>query len=666
MGITATGLSSGLDVNSIVAQLVQADIQPKQQRFDRSEAIYQAQLSGYSTVKGALAAFQSAALKASSASEYLGKSATSSASDEVAVTVENDAVVGDYRLEVTQLAEEMSLASGVFASRTSEIGTGTLTITLGTTTFNSESDSYSFVADGEATPTSVSITSNNNSLAGIRDAINAAGAGTIASIINDGSGYRLVLRSESTGAANSIAISVADTSDSSNTDAAGLSRLSFDSNSRNLTQTNSAQDALLTINGLSISSATNTLSTAVEGVSLNLKGKTTSAVNISVGRDTVKAKAAVVGLVDGYNQLVDSLAPLTSYNASTGTGGLLTGDSTLRTIVTSLKSKLNASIQGVSVNYATFAELGITTNVKTGKLSIDSVKLDKVIKEDVPGLARAVASYGEVNGANLEFVSAGVGTKQGTYKVASTTASTAGIYTASSAITDFTYQGGNNATFSVAVDGGSVQNVTLSSNFSNSTENVRQEIQNQLTGVTVTVDSENKLVFTSNTTGASSSVVVSNLNADATGLGITSTAGVVGTSTISYTINGQEATLKDGLLTGKVGSQVDGLVLKLLEGASGDIGTVEVTKGLASPISELISAILLEDGLLDARTDGLQTTVNDINAQRQKLVSRSSNLEQRYFDQFNNLEQIIAGMNTTQTFLTQALSQFVDPLSFKK
>jgi flagellar hook-associated protein 2 len=150
------------------------------------------------------------------------------------------------------------------------------------------------------------------------------------------------------------------------------------------------------------------------------------------------------------------------------------------------------------------------------------------------------------------------------------------------------------------------------------------------------------------------------------GLGLAVGAGTSGTTTVDYTINGSSVTANDNVITGAVGSAAEGLSLKILGNAAGNLGSVGFTLGIANPLNDLITQLLADDGLLDARLDGLNSSVADIANQRESLAQRADALEKRYRNQFNGLETLISQLNTTQSFLTTALSQFVDPLSFKK
>ena len=669
MPITATGIGSGLDVESLVSQLVLSDVQPVENRLNTKEATYLAQLTAYGSVKSALAKFQTAAASASAASQYTGKLASTSSSDAVTATAEPSAAVADYAVDVVSLATAQSLASGAFSATTETLGTGTLTISLGTVTYDSVAGSVTgFTQKSGTSAVSVVIDSSNNTLTGVRDALNAASAGLNASVVNDGSGYRLVIQSNTTGAENAISISVDDTGDSNSTDNAGLSQLAFNESAANILQTGSGADAAIKINGLDVTSPSNTVSGAVEGVSFMLKKITSSAATVAITKDTAKATAGMNGLINGFNQLNAELNSLTAYNAAASRSSVLTGDATLRNLASNVRASLNAAVANSGGQYSTLAELGITTNVIDGSLSLNNTKFAAILENDATDVAKVLAAFGTPSNANVEFVSAGSATEVGTYAVASTTTTTSGGLTAGSAISVTSYNGGgNNAVFSVSVDGAAAVQVTLSNNDSTTAE-VLNRINTALASAGVTASLTNDiLTFTSDSTGTASTVEITAADANAiAGLGIAVGVGTAGTSTTSYTINGEAVTTADGVITGAVGTAVEGLSLKILGNATGDLGTVSFAQGLASPLNTLITGLLADDGLVDARLDGLNSSIKDITSQRETLQLRSESLEKRYRNQFNGLETLISQLNTTQSFLTTALSQFVKPLAFKK
>lgn len=681
MPITATGIGSGLDVESIVSQLVLADIQPSEQRLNRNEAKYQSQLSAYGFVKGSLSSLQTAVSSAGSAAQYVGKQAKSSQPSIISVTATSQAEVGEYVVETTALATAQSLASIAFSTTTDEVGLGSLSISLGTTDYDSATDVYaSFTPKTDTTSVSITIDSSNNTLSGVRDAINAADVDVTAAIINDGVGYRLVLRGVETGAENSISISVVDTGDSNNADAEGLSRLAFDSGSTNLVQTQSASDAQMTINGLGVTSSSNMVNGAVEGVSFTLKEVTSNPVTITISKDVAKAKAAVKELVNGYNEFVKSLNQVTRYDPDTATRSVLTGDSTLRGLARTVRASLDAAVENSGGSYSRLSELGISTNVLDGTLTLDDTKIDSILASDATDVAKVLAAFATPTNTNVRFVSSTSATEVGSYAVVgSESGATAGTWTAGSAVTVFTYNGGgNDANFDVTVDGAETISVNVNGRHEAAgpaldEASLIDEIQLQLDTLTTTSATvaviNGVITFTSGSTGAASTITVSNPTGDTSnsGLGIDSGTSTFGDPPVtSYTLNGDAVTESNGLITGLAGTAVEGLTLQILGNASGDLGTVSFKLGLANPLNALITDLLAEDGLLDARLDGIAASITDLTKQRDNLELRASTLENRYRNQFNGLETLISQLNTTQSFLTTALSQFVEPLSFRK
>lgn len=673
MPLTATGIGSGLDVEALVSQLVLADVGPAEQRINTAEAQYQAEISAYGLVKSALSTFQNAANTASIASQYRANLTTTSSADTLSAVASEEAVEGSYEIEITSLAASQSLASKSYNATTDQVGTGTLTILIGTSTYNSTTDSVdAFSQKSGIAAVDVVIDSGNSTLAGVRDAINASSADVVASIVNDGTGYRLVLQSDSTGLQNAFNITVADSGDGNNTDDAGLSALAFDSSATNLELSKSAGDASFSINGLTVTSASNTVENAVEGLTFSLKKETTSPETIKVSQDQARAKDTLVSFVDQFNELTTSLNTLTNYDAESSQASLLTGDSTLRRLVSSLRNLMNTSISGGLYN--SLAELGVSTNVSDGTLSIDDSRLQSILDEDPSEIARVVAAFGAPSSSNVEFVAASSSTQEGTFSVTSTSTSSSGSWTAASAVTDLSYQGGggaNAAVFEVLVDGTESATITIDRNLDDGTGNLDtalliSEIDTQLaaqlttTSATATIVNDT-ITITSSSSGASSSISVSGTDADNSGLGIDSGTATQGSTTYSYSINGQSASESEGVITGAAGTEVEGLQLRILGNASGDLGNVTFTRGIASQIDSFVDELLKSEGLIEARIDGLNSSIEDLGNQRIALELRADALDSRYRNQFNGLETLISQLNTTQTFLSQALSGFVEP-----
>ena len=295
--VSSQGIGSNLNLASLVTQLMQVERIPLDRLIAQNTSI-DAKISALGTIKSSLSTFQAAMDGLTSGSTFQANSAVSSDASIVKATGTSGAVAGNYLItELTQLAQSQKLVATGQVDATAAIGAGTsttLTIDLGTTV------GASFTSNG-APSFDVVIDSSNNTLEGIRDAINAADGGVSATIVNDGNATnpnRLVLSSAITGEDQSMQIVVAG-------DATLAGLLNHDpAGTQNLTETSVAQDASFKIDGILVSKSSNTVTDVIEGVTLDLTGFTAgSTVTVSVAQDTGKAKEAVKAFVDAYNDL---------------------------------------------------------------------------------------------------------------------------------------------------------------------------------------------------------------------------------------------------------------------------------------------------------------------------------------------------------------------------
>jgi flagellar hook-associated protein 2 len=378
---------------------------------------YNTKLSAYSTLKSGLSTFQTAVDKLATAAKFNAQSVTASDSTTISATADGTAVNGNYNVTVSQLATSQKLASAAYSSTTDTVGTGKLTISFGTYTAAAGSTPASFTANSSKTDIVVDITSSNNTLAGIRDAINAKNASVTASIVNDGSGNRLVVTSKDTGEVNSLKISATD-DDGNNTDASGLSALAYDplASSNNMTQMMAAKNALLNVDGMSISKPTNTISDVIQGVTLTLKGVTSTSNALSVATDTDTIQSSVQSFVDAYNSLNTSMRSLTKFvSAGSSSNGVLLGDSTVRNMMVKLKSMLSAS-SPTATTYKTLSDIGVSMGTD-GSLSLDSTKLQKAITTNVSDVAKLFSPSATTTDPQVSYISSKTDTASGTYAV---------------------------------------------------------------------------------------------------------------------------------------------------------------------------------------------------------------------------------------------------------
>lgn len=365
--ISSPGIGSGIDVQTIVSQLVALEKAPLAQLEKQASSI-QTKLSTYGSIKSQVSALGDAAAKLGGSSGWNAVTASSSNPTAIGVTAAAGAPATSLTMEVTQLAKAQSTASTAVATGTG-VGSGNLTIELGSW------NAGSFTAGADA-PVSVTINAGEDTLAEIAAKINDADAGVSATVLKDASGERLLLRSKATGLENGFRITAND-DDGNNTDASGLSRLSFDGVSATGTsQTQAGQNALATVNGVSITSASNRLSDTLPGMTIQLSQVTTEPVEIDVSTDLEAIRTNVKTFVDTYNALASNLAMVTKYDAGTKTAGTLQGDSSAVGLQTALRGMMRSVT--ASTPFTRLSEIGIEMQTG-GTLKLDSEKFDTAL-----------------------------------------------------------------------------------------------------------------------------------------------------------------------------------------------------------------------------------------------------------------------------------------------
>lgn len=657
--ISSPGIGSGLDINSIVSQLLAAERQPLN-ALNQREQKYQAQLSAFGKVKSALATFQGAARSLNS-DKFRILNASPSDSSLFTASAGAAAAPGTHSVEVTQLAQGHRLATAGFASAGESLGSGTLTIQFG----SYDSGSNSFTQNADKASTSITIDASNGSLAGIRDAINAANAGVRASIINDGTatGYRLVLSSADSGAANSIKITVSD-SDGNHVDDSGLSRLAFDpeagaGNGKNLTQTAAARDAQLFIDGIAITRPSNTVSDAIAGVTLNLaKTNAGQPAGLEISRNAEAVTESVQSFVKAYNEASQTLKELTAYNSASKQAAILQGDGTMRMLQAQMRSMLNTAI-GSTGSLSTLSQIGVSFQ-KDGTLAVDSAKLQAAIDGNFDDIASLFAASARSTDSLVAYSASTSRTQTGTYAVNITQLATRGD-TLGSQAANLTIAAGVNDQIDIEIDG-IAASVTLSAGTYASADALAAEVQSRINGASVLSDagasvtvsqSGGILRIISNRYGTASSVNLTGGNGAADLLGTpTATAGV----NVAGSINGVAATGNGQILTGASGDASEGLALNIVGGGTGARGSVNFSRGYASQFDLYLESILGTGSSLAARTDGIGSSIKSLDRRQEQMEARLDQLEKRYRAQFVALDAMLGSMNTTSTFLSQQLA----------
>ncbi|QGH63200.1 flagellar filament capping protein FliD [Serratia proteamaculans] len=390
--ISSLGIGSGLDLNGLLDKLTKAE-QQRLTPYTTQQTSYNAQLTAYGTLKGSLEKFDN--LSKELAKPTFFNNTTASKHDQFAITTTDKAVAGNYIVEVQKLAQPQTLTTQAsITNQTEKLGTP-----------GSSDRSITITAGNPQKEVKIPLSDDQTSLVEMRDAINNAKAGVNASIMRVGDNdYQLAISSTTTGEKNTVSVQV------NNDDKLGAI-LNYDATAKSnaMKQTVAGQDAEVLVNGTKIKRSTNSIADALQGVTIELKTTTKKdePQNLVISTDKSGTADKIKDWVDNYNSLLDTFNSLTKYTpVKTGEvqnakNGALLGDNTLRGIQSSIKSALSGAQDNPELKG--LGNLGITTNTKTGKLEIDSTKLNKAIDEKPEQVANFFAGNGKDTGMATEI-----------------------------------------------------------------------------------------------------------------------------------------------------------------------------------------------------------------------------------------------------------------------
>lgn len=372
--ISSAGIGSGLDIESLVSKLISAERIPITQLTTRTDGL-KTELSAFGKVQSTLSTLRDAASKLTTPSSWAGTLATSSDPTAVSVSAGSGAAIGNVSVDVKSLAQSQTLVSGTpYASSTTTVGQGSLTITLGAwTTDGADPPTYTgFTDKAGATAVTVNIGAGQDTLAGIRDAINSAGAGVTASIVNDATGSRLTLRSTASGETNGFRIDAS----------GGLTDLGYDPRVgvTSMIQTLPAQNARALINGIEISSESNTLKEAIDGLNITLLKTTTIPASVAVSQDKDAIKKLVTDFTTAYNAVNALLREQTKYDAANKTAGTLQADATAVGLQNQLRSIIGGSTSLAGSSLSRLAQIGLEPG-SDGNLKTSDAKLTTALSD---------------------------------------------------------------------------------------------------------------------------------------------------------------------------------------------------------------------------------------------------------------------------------------------
>ncbi len=394
MALSVDGLASGLNTTNIISKLIELEKKPVKLLEDKKTTLNN-QFSSWQEFNKRLSALETAVNTINKSSEFIGVASSfannNSLSTQTVLTASasSTAAPGTYTMKINSIAKAEKEVSQGFSSTSATLGSGagTLTITAGSKT------------------TSITVNSTNNTLEGLKTAINNANAGVTASIINDGSSYRLSITGTDTGSDNKITIQ-----DNIFRSGLGANIALF-----SWTESQSASDADIELDGISISKSSNVVTDVIDGVTLNLQAAGSGTITLT--SDTSKVKQNISNFANAYNDVMTFIKEQFAYDTNKKTtGGYLFGNNTLMSIQQKLRGIVSAAVPGLSADNTYLSQIGIRTG-KDGKLTINDDELSDALRDDYAGVSKLFIEAGSSTHANITYVTNSEDTKGGTYEV---------------------------------------------------------------------------------------------------------------------------------------------------------------------------------------------------------------------------------------------------------
>lgn len=618
----STGLASGIDWSAVTDALIKADSYPLT-KLQNDVSNYTTQKNVFNALSSSLQTFESKLKAIKDSTSFGGK--TTSISDlpsgsvtPFTATIGSGASSGDVKIRVEKLAAAQRVRSnGVSDAYAPLVADGQISIKSGT---------------NDAITIDVSSANGNNSLQAIADTINAADKGVAASIVSDGTNQLLVVKSTATGAANALTIS-----DTTN--------LGLADSANNLQD---AADAVVWVDGIRVTSATNSVSGALAGVTLNLSATTDAEVTLHVADDVAGTKQSLQDLVDAYNSVNDlfqsQLGSSTALANST-----VGGNAVFRSIQTQLQQMLTTGVSGIADGQiSTLAELGIQVADNTGKLEFKTSQFDNIVSQGRYDEVQAVLrSSGSTTDNFATYIYGGSSVKAGTYGINVTQAArqaTASATMAAPLAAD--------ETLSVALNGGTAVNVSLASG--DTADAVVSKINAALktAGVSALASNSNgTLSIASNAYGSAQSLTVSS-SLDGTGTGFSAAGATATGADVKGTIGGFAAHGSGRDLIGDDGTDVAGLTVRIyatdsmVTQKSGNFGTVGFSAGAVDQFVAQIDGITDPlTGTIHATTTNLDEQIKEANDQIATVQARLDSKRELLTKQFSAAEQAVSQLN---------------------
>lgn len=659
--ISALGTGSGIDTNKLADQLTEANKKIQSDRLTAKKTLLETQISDYGLLRSSMSKLEAATTTLGSSDTFNAKSLSVPDTKLLSITkLDAKAAAGAYQLKVEQVAQSQSLSSGTFSSMTDPIGKGKLVIRLGE--WNPALNDFE-VDSSKAGGGTIDIDDGNNSLVGLRDAINKKNMGISASIVGDGGSYRLLLTSKS-GAKNEIEITATE-----DAGALGLAKFNFNETTRNMTQQQEGLDAKVRVNGLLVSRESNQIKDVIDGLEFDLFGASlTETVSVSINEDKSVGEKAVRDFVAAYNTFKTEVEKLVGFDSELKDFGSLKTDPLAKNLMQGIRNFLSSAVPGLADGFTALSSLGIRTE-RDGSLKI-------IEDEENTGFRAAIDKHYDLvrdlfvpkktsTAANIELTKYTAQSKPGTYDVVITQQPSKGKNTgAAMAITFPLDTTGKDYNFKLKLDGVESAVITIPAGKTYASEgalaadiqsliNLDSNIKEMKSSVAVSVDA-GKLVFTSDSYGSTSKVEFTAVSSDMADLGIGVSTGTAGTD-VGGTVAGKAAFGYGNVLLPALGTDAEGLSMTIQPGATG--GKITFSRGLAGGLSNLVNDYLKSSGVIKDRETTITKDIKKVEDDETALTRRSDAYRARLMSQFQAMETIVRSLNSTGDFLDGILDR---------
>lgn len=652
--VSQLGSGSGIDSAALVNQLTELAHGPQADKLNNKKSSLETQISDLGLLRSSLSQLQSSVSLLSNRDTFNAKAVAVPNTSLISITkLEAKAAAGDYRLQVDQIAQSQSLSSATFSSPSAPIGTGTLTLRFG-----NWDEEGNFSVNPEKTGAPITINDTNNSMTGLRDAINAAGIGVQASIVSDGGNFRLLITAPS-GETNELEITAAEDPESP-----GLAQFNFNENDKGLVQEQEGKNAELRVNGLKVSRESNHITDVIEGLEFDIFNSSPSEViSINISEDRSVAEAAIREFVETYNDFLKEVSQLTNFDAETKEFGSLAKDPLVKSLMQSVRNSMTGALPGMDEGFNSLSTLGIRTELDgTLKIIEDGTNMDfrAAMDKHYDQIADLFTPKTSSSTSTIEVTAFGARTATGEYEVVITQQAAKGGYLGSPMEPDALDTTDKEYGFTVVVDGITASPIQLPADkVYDSGEDLAADLQSLINldpaikaagaAVEVKYNSESGgFEFTSATFGSSSIVSFTEVSEDFEALGITAGAGNAGQD-VAGTVDGVAGFGYGNVLLPAIGSKAEGLSMIIEPGSTG--GTISFTRGLAGQLTSLVDNFVKNSGLISDREAALTKNIEKVDEEKKTLEMRTEAYRARLLSQFAAMEMIVRSLKTTGSFL---------------